>query len=100
GAVNTAIRKGNRWTGANTDESGFLAALEQSAKFDPRGKKILVLGAGGSARAVIYGLSRKGARLIQIANRHEARAKKIAKDFSPEFKRTEYKIAGLAERDL
>ena len=51
GAVNTVVRVGDRLVGENTDGKGFMRALSQDAKVDPKGKKVLVLGAGGAARA-------------------------------------------------
>ena len=48
GAVNTVVRVGDRLVGENTDGKGFMQALTQDAKVDPKGKKVLVLGAGGA----------------------------------------------------
>jgi shikimate dehydrogenase len=96
GAVNTVVRRGRRWLGFNTDASGFVAALTQERKFSPRGKKVLILGAGGSARAVAYGLARAGVRSIMLANRTPARARKIASDFRRLFPRIEFAGVSLA----
>ena len=46
GAVNTIIRKEDKLTGANTDAYGFLEALDRERHFDPRGKQVIMLGAG------------------------------------------------------
>ena len=59
----------------NTDASGLIAALEPD--FDPAGAEALVLGAGGSARAVAWALDRAGAA-VTIANRTESRAVRLA----------------------
>lgn len=68
GAVNTvAIRDGNAY-GHNTDADGFLQALRQ-AGMEPKGKTVLVLGAGGAAKAVVYALMKAGARKVVVANR-------------------------------
>ncbi len=98
GAVNTVFRKGKRWTGANTDVSGFLTTLQKEGKFRPRGKTVLILGAGGSARAAAYGLAKTGAREIQVANRHEARARKMIRDFKRLFPRTRFESVPLHGR--
>ncbi len=98
GAVNTVFRKGNRWLGANTDASGFLDSLKVDARFHPQGKNILVLGAGGSARAVVYALASRGARQIQIANRHPLRAGKMVRDFKSHFRLTRFQALHL-DRD-
>jgi shikimate dehydrogenase len=60
----------------NTDASGFLAALPRSAY----GKTALVLGAGGSARAVIYALRQAGAAEVRVWNRTADRAAAVARD--------------------
>lgn len=100
GAANTIFRKGKKWIGANTDVDGFLLALKQDAKFKIRGKKILVVGAGGSARAVIYGLAKAGAQSVLIVNRHESKAKKLARDFKNIRSKTELRILPLQKKSL
>ena len=90
GAVNTVVRKGKQWVGFNTDETGFIASLEREGKFQPRGKEILILGAGGSARAVAYGLARRKAARIVIANRTLARAKRIVSEYKKLFPRVQW----------
>lgn len=92
GAVNTVFRQGRRWVGANTDVYGFLTSLQKEGKFAPRGKKILVLGAGGAARAVVYGLASQGAGKIRIAARRKGRAALIARDFRKAFPETGFEI--------
>jgi len=102
GAVNVAFRRKVKWFGANTDCSGFLLSLQKEGKFNPRGKKILVLGAGGAARAVVYGLARRGAREIRIVNRprFRARREKLIRDFSRIFPRTAFVGLSLTRGDL
>ncbi len=68
GAVNTVcIREGKAY-GYNTDGEGFLQALRE-ADMDPAGKIVLVLGAGGAAKAVVYALLKAGAQKVAVANR-------------------------------
>ncbi len=59
GAVNTLHRANGKITGHNTDVDGFLAAIKQD-DIDVSNKTILVLGAGGAAKAVVYALAQQG----------------------------------------
>ena len=77
GAVNTIVNREGRLTGHNTDGIGFLRALREGAGFEPRGRDVLVLGAGGSARAVVYALARAGAAQLFVANRTVERAERL-----------------------
>lgn len=63
GAVNTIINREGRLTGHNTDASGFARALREDAGFDTESRDVVMLGAGGSARAVGLALLRAGATL-------------------------------------
>lgn len=83
GAVNTLAVGGNgTLRGYNTDAFGFIENIRQSAPgFDFSRGAALVLGAGGAARAVVYGLQQAGAKDIRIANRTQEHAEKLAHDF-------------------
>ncbi len=70
GAVNTIVNTDGKLFGENTDGKGFMESLEQNG-VDPRGKKLVILGAGGAARAVSVELSLAGAGSITIVNRPE-----------------------------
>jgi shikimate dehydrogenase len=70
GAVNTIGRSQGRWSGTNTDVDGFLEPLKR--RTDVRGLRAMVLGAGGAARAVAFGLVREGATVAIAARRPEA----------------------------
>ncbi len=70
GAVNTIVNEGGKLTGHNTDGQGFMIALEE-AGVDPKGKNIIILGAGGAARAISVEMSLAGAKKITIVNRVE-----------------------------
>jgi len=78
GAVNTIVHVGARLTGHNTDGPGFLKALHEVGGFDPRGCRVLVLGAGGAARGVVLALLREGVGRLTIANRTVERAHRLA----------------------
>ncbi len=82
GAVNTIINDGGILTGYNTDVSGFLASLAE-ANFLPEGCNAVILGAGGAARAILWGLCKKRAEFITIGARNPQKAQKLANDFLP-----------------
>lgn len=69
GAVNTVVRKGVKLIGENTDGKGFLRSLKEDAHVEPSGKNVVVLGAGGAARAITVELALAGARHITVVNR-------------------------------
>ena len=77
GAVNTIVSREGRLTGHNTDGVGFLRALRDEAGFSPEGRRALVLGAGGSARAVVLALSRSNVAGLTIANRTLSKAETL-----------------------
>ena len=82
GAVNTVWLEGRTLCGDNTDAVGFLANLDHSAPgWDRRAGSAVVLGAGGSARAVVWGLRERGFAPIHVVNRTEARAGALAERF-------------------
>jgi shikimate dehydrogenase len=78
GAVNTVYREGSRLVGENTDGKGFLRSLREEGRMDPEGRSIVLLGAGGAARAVAVELALAGASRITIVNRNEARGRELA----------------------
>ena len=67
GAVNTIVRRGDKYIGENTDGKGFVQALREV--IDPSGKSVMIFGAGGAARAVSVELAMAGATKITVANR-------------------------------
>ena len=78
GAVNTVVRHGDVLEGHNTDGAGFVAAVRDDEGFDPEGRRCLVLGAGGAARAVVKALADAGAARVVVVNRTPARAEAAA----------------------
>jgi len=86
GAVNTVILKNNRLKGSNTDHQGFIRSLKEELRFDPRNKEILILGAGGAARAVAFGLANKGAKKIHIYDIIPGRASSLARNIKSCFR--------------
>ena len=79
GAVNTVVRlPGGLLKGDNTDGAGFLHAVRDDEGFDPSGRRCLVVGAGGAARAVVRALSDAGAVEVVVVNRTAANAEAAA----------------------
>lgn len=79
GAANTLVFANGEVRADNTDAGGLLAALP----FPPQGKRALVLGAGGAARAVVWGLLREGAE-VSVWNRTELRSRHLCEELGGE----------------
>jgi len=85
GAVNTIrVEADGKLSGDNTDARGFVADLRDHG-VDPAGKRALVLGAGGSARAIVFGLAEAGCLSVAILNRTVAKAHELAMDIRAVF---------------
>jgi shikimate dehydrogenase len=78
GAVNTLRPTADGLLGDNTDGAGFLAALDEEFDLRADGRTVILLGAGGAARAVALALARAGARRLVLANRSPERAQALA----------------------
>ncbi len=76
GAVNCIVRRGKELVGENTDGKGFVQSLR--AVSDPAGKRVVILGAGGAARAIAVELALAGARSLTIVNRSKERGRDLA----------------------
>lgn len=74
-AVNCVVRRDNRMIGENTDGKGFLKSLMSVT--DPRGKSVVLFGAGGAARAIAVELGLAGIRQIIVVNRSAARGAEL-----------------------
>ena len=99
GAVNTLILDRDEagrctLTGENTDVQGFVRALRKEG-FDPTGRRVLIVGAGGAARGVIYGLCGAGAASVTVLNRTLARAQALVSDLSASYGDTVLRAAAL-----
>ena len=82
GAVNTVVNDNGHLTGYNTDWIGAMRAIEE--KTDIAGKRSIVIGAGGAARAIVYGLVKRGSQ-VTIYNRTADKGQRLAEDFGVEF---------------
>lgn len=82
GAVNTIVRDGDTLQGLNTDWLGATSALEEKIKL--AGCRVIILGAGGSARAIGFGMQEKGADFV-LASRTESRGRTLASELNCEW---------------
>jgi shikimate dehydrogenase len=78
GAVNTVYFQDGLWIGDNTDGQGYLSSLSQELSLDVRGKHVVVLGAGGAAKAIADALLFAGVGALWILNRHREKAEALA----------------------
>jgi shikimate dehydrogenase len=81
GAVNTITREGKRLIGHNTDVPGFRVALDALVGKQKMPRTGVVLGAGGGARAVVFGLITEGFQRVIVFNRHLHRAEALVRHF-------------------
>lgn len=78
GSVNTLARTERGWAGHTTDGRGFLAALREHPGQDVAGREVILLGAGGAARAVAIACLDAGCRSLRVCNRDAARGAELA----------------------
>lgn len=83
GAVNTVVNRDGRLYAYNTDVAGFLRALREAGQLDPAGRRAVIAGAGGAARAVVAALVQAGAARVTVINRTSSRATKLVEDMRP-----------------
>lgn len=90
GSVNTVLNIDGRLVGYNTDGFGYIDSLREETGFDHRGKNIVILGAGGAARSILFSFLYNSTHglptSIIIANRTVARAKKLVAEFKKKLK--------------
>jgi len=80
GAVNTIVKKGDKLLGFNTDAYGFIEALDKEGHLDPEGKQVVILGAGGVARAVGFILGQRKVASLAITDGIFERASALAEN--------------------
>ena len=100
GAANTLWLEGGKLRATNTDVEGFINNLDAASPgWDARTSEALVLGAGGSARAVLFGLIERGIKTIHLVNRTLPRAEELARQFGASVKPATWdKVASLLPR--
>ena len=96
GAVNTLKREADGWHGYNTDMPGFLRALDSDG-VSLKGKNVVVLGAGGAARAIVCGILESGAGKLLIYNRTLENAVKMQEYFAGFYPEADMTCASSAE---
>ena len=84
GAVNCVVRRGEELIGENTDGKGFLEAMRPLG--DPSGKRVVIFGAGGAARAITVELALAGAKSFIVVNRSESRGTELVRLLADEVK--------------
>lgn len=105
GAVNTIVNDDGVLTGYNTDATGFLQTLVEEG-VEPRGRNVVILGAGGASRAISFILAERGANLVILNRLLELDwAQELARKISESFRRkvealelNEKNLAGVLER--
>ena len=96
GAVNTVVKEGSAWVGYNTDCSGAISALEACTSL--QGKNVLILGSGGTAKAIGYGVKEKGGKLTVTYNKNKERGESLSKELDCELAHT--RDAGMRAIDV
>ncbi len=99
GAVNTIFNKNGKLIGYNTDVNGFLTSLQEDLKFNPKGKSVFLLGAGGVAYAIVYGLITKGVKKFSIVNKPRWMAELLVKHFRKIAKGHEFNLVDFSRRN-
>lgn len=100
GAVNTIVNENGKLKGYNTDAFGALATLEHEKiglKGKLKGKRVLLLGAGGAGMAIAFALAEKGSKLV-ITDREIGRAEALAKKLGAEA--VELKDVGSVDAEI
>ena len=84
GAVNTIVNEGGHLTGHNTDAFGILESLRCDAKFESLPEEVVLVGAGGAGRAILFGLLQlPEVKKVLLCNRTVERAEGLARDLDP-----------------
>ena len=96
GAVNTVRREGGRLIGENTDGKGFLRGVRNDVGIDPAGKRVVLLGAGGAARAIAAELILAGVSDLLVVNRSAERGEKMTADLKASKASAQARVAWCA----
>lgn len=99
GAVNTVVKKKDKLEGFNTDWKGFLWTIKNK-RSQLKEKKILILGAGGAARAVLYALNQLGCQQVTLTNRTQNKGERVAQSFGYSFLSPSSALRNLKQFDL
>lgn len=97
GAVNTIVNENGRLIGYNTDGIGYVRSLKEEIEPNLAGSTIIVLGAGGAARGILWALAQEKPAAILVANRTESKSVELAASFSPDYRITSIPWSDLRE---
>ncbi len=100
GAVNTIINSNGMLIGLNTDGQGYLRSLKGDAGFNPKGRDIVLVGAGGAARGILTALAGEGPASIIIANRTTSKAESLVDEFKVKFPDIDLRACALDTSEL
>lgn len=100
GAANTVVNREGRLIGHNTDGKGFFLSLKKKHRYEPLGKELLIIGAGGAARGIAVAAKMGGAEKIIIANRTKAKAADLADELNNKFSTKSFLSVGLDKKSL
>lgn len=99
GAVNTILNEGGKLIGFNTDALGFIDSLKFDVNFNPSGKKVFIMGAGGASRAVSFALAGCKAKSITLLDIKNHKAKKLASSLKAAYKDCDSKHVFFKDKD-
>ncbi len=101
GAVNTIKASRNKLYGFNTDGQGFLKHLTCDLKFNPKGKTIALIGAGGAAKGILVYLSKENPKRISLYDIDKAKAQALLKHKRENFKNVDFRLVNsVAELNI
>lgn len=100
GAVNTIVRRDHRFIGFNTDGDGFCNALKEQKGINPKGKTVVLIGAGGAARGIAAALAKRGAKNIRLLNRSIDKAEKARVHLRKYFPKPKWEVFSLTPKNL
>lgn len=95
GAVNTIVNDGGVFAGYNTDLPGLIRMIKEDGDFVIKGKKVMLIGAGGAARAAGIGVLEEGAASLYVLNRNLPKAEKLAEEWKQYYPEIEIKALAL-----
>ncbi|MFI5322807.1 MAG: shikimate dehydrogenase [Thermodesulfobacteriota bacterium] len=98
GAVNTIKNEDGKLSGYNTDVGGFLRALDEDIEFKPKGASVLLIGAGGAARALMSAFCLNGAERICILTRTYDKAHALGAEFGKQFNNIDIESIALDDK--
>ena len=95
GSVNTIVNEENILTGYNTDFTGLIRMIKEDGGFDIRGKKVLIIGAGGTASTAGTAVLSEGAAAVYLLNRTSAKGEKLVEKWRKDYPDTVLKAGPL-----